>query len=86
MDIGIRELKARLSEFVERAGQGEIIRVTERGRPKALLGPLPGRAHLDRGIAEGWIRPGNGELPTRTRRRFRARRTVAGVLAEDRGD
>ncbi|MGH2709534.1 MAG: type II toxin-antitoxin system Phd/YefM family antitoxin [Actinomycetota bacterium] len=86
MDVGIRELKARLSEFVERAGRGEIIRVTERGRPKALLVPLPGQLHLDLGAAEGWVRPGNGEPLARTRRRFAARRTVAAMLAEDRGN
>ena len=40
MDVGIRELKAKLSEYLERAAQGERIRVTDRGRPKAVLGPL----------------------------------------------
>lgn len=85
MDVGVRQLKERLSEYLDRAERGEIIRVTERGRPKALLGPLPGKLRLEQGIAEGWITPGSGErlalIP-----RVRATRTIADVLAEDRGE
>lgn len=84
-DVGVRELKARLSEYLERAARGEVIRVTERGRPKAMLSPLPGRMRLEEGIADGWIRaPGDG--PVGPWRRFRASRTIAATLAEDRGE
>ena len=41
-DVGVRELKQHLSKYLDRAERGELLRVTERGRPKALLGPLPG--------------------------------------------
>jgi prevent-host-death family protein len=84
MDVGVRELKQRLSEYLDRAQRGEIIRVTDRGRPKALLGPLPGRLNLEEGIAEGWITPGSAERLSPVPR-VRASRTVADVLAEDRG-
>ncbi|MBI4538395.1 MAG: type II toxin-antitoxin system prevent-host-death family antitoxin [Gemmatimonadetes bacterium] len=80
----MRELKARLSEYLERAARGEIIRVTERGRPKAILAPLPGRLRLDEGIADGWVRPAAAR-PQGSWRRFRASRPVADMLAEDRG-
>lgn len=83
-DIGVRELKARLSEFLERAARGEIIRVTERGRPKAMLAPLPGRLRLEEGIAAGWVRKPEGTR-ARSRKRARARRRVAEMLNEDRG-
>lgn len=86
MDIGIRELKARLSELVERAASGETIRVTDRGRPKAVLGPLPGAVDLERGIAEGWLTPGVDEPPAVSRRRQRASVRIAEVLSEDRGE
>ena len=43
-DVGVRELKQRLSEYLDRAERGEVLRVTDRGRPKAVLGPLLGRA------------------------------------------
>ncbi len=59
MDVGIRELKAHLSEFIERAANGEQIRVTDRGTPKAVINALPGRFRLDEGIQEGWITVGH---------------------------
>lgn len=86
MDVGIRELKQRLSELVEQASRGEVIRVTDRGRAKAVLGPLPGRVRLDQGIAEGWIRPGTGDPPPVAGLRFRGRVATADVLSEDRGE
>jgi prevent-host-death family protein len=84
MDVGVRELKQRLSQYLDRAEKGEIIRVTDRGRPKALLGPLPGRLRLDEGIVEGWITPGSGERLGPVER-ARAVGTIADALAEDRG-
>jgi prevent-host-death family protein len=83
IDVPVRELKAKLSAYLERAARGETIRVTERGRPKAILGPLPGRARLEQGLAEGWIVAPRGR-PEGPWRRFRARRSVAEMLAEDR--
>jgi prevent-host-death family protein len=83
-DVGVRELKARLSEYLDRAARGEIIRVTERGHPKALLGPLPGQSRLEEGIAAGWIRPPK-ETPAGPWQRFRASKRIADLLTEDRG-
>jgi prevent-host-death family protein len=87
MEVGVRELKARLSEYLDRAERGEIIRVTERGRPKAMLVPLPGKLRIEEGIAEGWITP--PKTKTRRRRQIRpvkADRSIAEILAEDRGE
>lgn len=84
MDIGVREFKKRFSEILERASRGEVIRVTDRGRPKAVLGPVPGRLGLDAGIADGWVRPGDGS-PSEPARRYTSRRSIAGTLDEDRG-
>ena len=86
MDVGIRELKAHLSELLERAAKGELIRVTERGQPKALLGPLPGRGRLDDGIAEGWIQASESARPPRAVRRVPAARRTEDVLDEDRDE
>ena len=55
MEIGIRDLKARLSEHLERVARGEVITVTSRGRRVAQIVPVMGRGQLDRGLAEGWI-------------------------------
>lgn len=53
VDVGVRDLKQHLSEYLDRAERGELVRVTDRGWPKALLGPLPGRARVEEGIARG---------------------------------
>lgn len=84
-DVGVRELKQRLSEYLDRAERGELVTVTDRGRPKALLGPLPGRARLDEGIEGGWITPGSGARLGPTRR-WRGREAVLDSLAEDRDE
>jgi prevent-host-death family protein len=61
--VGIRELRQNLSVYVERVKAGESLEVTERGRPVALLVPLPeSRSALDRLIAEGRVIPAEGNL------------------------
>lgn len=84
-DVGVRELKQQLSAYLERAERGEMIRVTDRGRPKAILGPLPGRARIEEGVAEGWLTAGSGK-PLRPVQRAKAERATLEVLAEDRGE
>ncbi|MCB9729570.1 MAG: type II toxin-antitoxin system prevent-host-death family antitoxin [Deltaproteobacteria bacterium] len=86
MDIGVRELKQRLSEMLDRAAAGEIIRVTDRGRPKAILSPIPGTARLAEGIAGGWIQAPEVEDAPRRVPRAASRRTSAQALAEDRSE
>lgn len=84
MDVGVRELKQHLSEYLERAAAGEIIRVTDRGRPRAVLGPVPGLARLEAGIRDGWITPGTG-APIEPVVRQRAVSSVRAALDDDRG-
>jgi prevent-host-death family protein len=54
--VGVREFREHLSEWLDRAAAGEQIVVTERGRPKVLLGPAGEEAVLDRLAREGRIR------------------------------
>ena len=84
MEIGVRELKAKLSEFIGRASGGEVVVVTDRGRPVAQLGPLAGYSAVERGVEEGWIEPPKraGLAPTQ---RFVGNRPVLDALGEDRG-
>ncbi len=58
MEIGVRELRSNLANVLERAAAGERIVITERGTPKAVLGPTSTTDNLGKGIAEGWITPG----------------------------
>ena len=83
--MGVRELKQRLSEYLEKASKGEVIRVTDRGIPKAVLGPLPDHDHLDEGIAEGWVTAGE-EGPIAKVEPVTAKRRITDVLAEDRDE
>ena len=63
MDVGVRELKEHLSEYIDRAARGEAIVVTDRGRARAVLAPLPSAARLDDGTREGWVRRGAATPP-----------------------
>lgn len=86
MDVGIRELKQHLSAYLERAARGETIRVTDRGVPRAILGPVPGAARLEDGIAQGWVAAPKTTAPPIRIRRARASVRTEDVLAEDRGE
>ena len=86
MDVGVRELKQHLSDYLDRAERGQIITITDRGRPKVLLVPLPGGDRLAEGIAEGWITPAAKPGSLRAPRRFRSAEPMVDVLDRDRGD
>lgn len=64
--VGVRELRQAASELLRRVEQGEAFEITDRGRPVALLSPLPDRGPLERLRAGGQIDEatgGLGELP-----------------------
>ncbi len=87
MEIGVRQLKQHLSEYLDRAERGQIITITDRGRPKVLLVPLPGGGdRLADGIAEGWITPAAHSRPRGAPRRFRSVEPIIDILDRDRGD
>ena len=87
MDVGVRELKARLSEHLERVARGEVITVTSRGRRVALIVPMPGRDNVDRGIAEGWITRGADRAPEPVvrQRPLPGTPTTTELISQDRG-
>ncbi len=84
MNVGVKELKAHLSEFLSRVEAGEDVVVTDRGRPVARIVAYAPGTTVDRGVDEGWIDP-----PRRRQlapaRRARSAFTVAEALDEDRG-
>ncbi len=68
MEVGIRELRADLSRWIRRVEDGEVVTVTDRGRPVATITPTNGkRSRLDALIAAGLVlpatRPWVGPLP-----------------------
>ena len=84
MDVGVRELKAKLSEYLGHAASGQRVTVTDRGQPIAQIVGLEEYSSVERGISEGWIEPARltqleplDPVP--------ASRRVQDVLDEDRG-
>lgn len=57
MEVGIRELRAKLSSYLDRVKTGEDVIVTERGRPVARISAPDGMDTLARLIAEGRVTP-----------------------------
>jgi prevent-host-death family protein len=85
MDVAVRDLKARLSAFLKRASAGEVITVTDRGRPIAVLGPVLNLVDLDAAVEAGWVTPASA-TGLRPVRRYRSNSTVDQSLAEDRAE
>jgi len=62
MEIGIRELKDRLSEILHRANNGESITITHHGQPLCQIEPLLSNEfvlpdYLKEAAVEGWLKP-----------------------------
>jgi len=58
--ISVRELRQNASEWLRQVQRGESFEVTDRGRPVALLGPLP-EDPIERMIAAGRLTPARGD-------------------------
>jgi prevent-host-death family protein len=86
MDVAVTELRAHLSEWVERARGGDEIVITDRGVPVARLLGLSAAGTLQRLAAEGVIgRAATAQRPTAAgRARPRPRRPVADIVGEQR--
>lgn len=89
--VGARELRHRLSEYLARVDAGERFEVTLRGRSVGRLVPLePPRTTLERLIAEGKVTPAKvgNTTPLPARRPATPGRPTATeeLLAERRSD
>lgn len=60
--VGVRELRQRASELLRLVEQGETVEITDRGRPVALLTPLPGGSPLEQMRAAGEIEAATGSF------------------------
>jgi prevent-host-death family protein len=61
--VGVRELRQNLSQYLRRVSAGERFEVTERNLPVAILAPLPGQSTaLERLIAAGRVVPARLDL------------------------
>ena len=60
--VGVRELRQHASRWLRRVAAGESFEVTDRGRPVALLVPVPADEGLEALVAAGRARHGRGRL------------------------
>jgi len=86
MDVAITDLRAHLSEWLERVRDGEEIVVTERGVPVARLLGIQAAEMIERLTSEGVIaKPVQAQRPTAAgRSRPRPSRSVADYVSEQR--
>jgi prevent-host-death family protein len=77
MEVGIRELRGHLSEYLDQVRAGQELTVTDRGVAIARIAPL-GERRLDRLVREGLVQPATGG----TRRRPHKRRQAKGLVSE----
>ena len=85
--IGIRDLKAQLSSYVQEAKAGNIVIITERGQPVAKLTPIRPtiEQRLDELVEVGLLEWSGQRLsPFTPEIATRGDKTVAELLLEDR--
>jgi prevent-host-death family protein len=98
MEVPVRELKNRLSEYLRKVSTGHEVIVTSRGKPVArLVAPRAGRrltaaSGEEEAIAllrsQSWIRPGKAgkrRVPNAIIRLKSGEKTLAEIVSEQRG-
>ena len=86
-EVGVETLKDRLSDYLERAREGERILITEQGRSIALLIPSEGSESSRRAweLVEAGVASWSGGKPRGARQKPRTRgRSASSVVLEDR--
>lgn len=87
MNVGVRDLKTRLSEYLRQVKAGQTIVITEHGRPVGRL--VPAAQSLDdrlQAMAQAGLMVWSGKklAPMRSVARTRGKRTVADLLVGNR--
>ena len=96
MDVPVRDLKNRLSEYLRKVSAGQEVVVTSRGKAVARL--LPPRTRRRAASTEAeliarfrslpWVRPGSGKRPAMPKPLIRigkGEKTLAEIVSEQRG-
>jgi prevent-host-death family protein len=78
VEVGIRELRARLSQWLDQVRAGEELVVTDRGAPVAKLIPLDQPRPFDRLVAVGLVT----KAPRRAERRRPKPLPAAGAVSD----
>jgi prevent-host-death family protein len=84
--IGVRELKATLSETLRAVENGEQVRITLRGRPVADIVPAGADERLSALVTEGRIVPASRARPKRAPRALKAETLASDLVLSERED
>jgi prevent-host-death family protein len=90
IQVGVRDLKNRLSQYLKRAKAGQIIQVTERGHVIAVVTgiatqPPQVAAHLQALVNSGVLRWSGGKpVGLSPAPRLKGKETLSALLLEDR--
>ena len=85
--VGVRELRQNLSVYLARLADGTVYRVTDRGKPVALLIPLPSPATaVERLVSAGRAAAARRDLTALDKPTIRTKRSVSSALEEIRAD
>ena len=57
MEVGVRDLRANLRRYLDAAARGEVVVVTERGKPIVQIRAATGQSRIDEMIALGLAAP-----------------------------
>ncbi len=79
--VGVRELRDNLSEYLRRVREGELLIITDRGKPIGELGPAAGgrSAERARALVRGGLASWSGGKPKGL---SQAPRPTAGLVSE----
>ena len=84
MEVGIRQLRNHLSDYLERVREGDEVIVTDRGSAVARIVPVAGGRALDRLVAEGIVTLAAKSSRPRPTHRVRARGEISDLVGEQR--
>ncbi len=83
--VGIRQLKNRLSDYMNRVRAGERLIVTDRGRPIAVVIPAGTDKHIETLLGEQLVRWGGGKpRGARTPIKVKAAHSLSDAVLHDR--
>jgi prevent-host-death family protein len=85
--VGVRELRQNASAVLRRVAAGEVVEVTDRGRPVARIVPLHEASRLQQLVAEGRASGATTDLlAVRPIPRIAGKPTLSKILADLRAD
>jgi prevent-host-death family protein len=84
MEVGIRELRAGLSRWLDRVRAGEELIVTDRGTPVARVTPIDQPRPFDRMVATGLVTPASSKTERRLPKPVHADGLVSELVADQR--